>query len=113
MKIYISQAISDEDSMTKARNEALRALQAHYPGDTIEAFYHIDIPSGIVIEHKTLYYLTMSAMVMSAAELVVFLPGWESHFCSKFEHTIALEHGFKIIDSDEMKTIIDTYRNHR
>lgn len=111
MKIYISQAISDEDSMTKARNEALRALQAYYPDDTIEAFYHIDIPSGIVIEKKTLYYLTMSAMAMSAAELVVFLPGWESHFCSNFEHRIALEHGFKIIESDEMKTIIDTYRN--
>ena len=98
MKVFISQPMRglDNDAILATRKEILNKVEEMYPGkdiDLIDSFFK-DAP----VEAKPLWYLGDSLKLMSEADLIVFVPDWNTARGCKIEHECALQYGYTFIE---------------
>lgn len=91
MKIMISQPMSGKtnEQIRKEREELVKELerQGHEVIDTILT----DKPP--IDCDEAIYFLGSSIQLMSKADAIVFMKGWEKARGCRIEHTIAYEYG--------------------
>ena len=95
-RIFISQpmkGLSDEQ-IKKERQAVIDSIFSKYGKDVeiIDSYFE-GVPVGV----KPLWFLGKSLELLSTADMVFFVNGWESARGCKIEHTVAEEYGIEII----------------
>ena len=98
MKIMISQPMRGKtnEQIKKERENIVNKLMSlgYEVFDTV-----FDFPD-LKATHELVYYLAKSIEVMSVADAMLFMDGWENARGCKIEHEIAKEYGIKILYED-------------
>lgn len=112
MKIFISQPLTGipEEESTAQRIEAENALKYYYKNEEIEFLHHTEETAPDDIDTKRVWYLGMSITILARADIVAFLPGWDESEGCKIEHKVAEEYDYERIESSEMWSILEKYR---
>jgi len=97
MKVFISQpmrSLSDEQILA-TREEAIKEIKERYREEEIEIIdsFFKDAP----VDAKPLWYLADSLKLMSNADVVAFVDGYNTARGCNIEHICAKEYGYEII----------------
>lgn len=98
MKVFISQPMSDKTDMEiKAeRNRAVEVIKSRYNNEEIEiidSFFE-----GAPHDAKPVWFLSKSLELLSTADIVYFIKGWDNYRGCKIENTVAKEYGYTVIE---------------
>ena len=93
-KLFISQSMrgKTDAEIHKERDAALDMAR-----ELFGEFVLIDSVLDLGEHKKPLYYLGESLKLLSEADIVMFLPGWEEARGCRIEHECALEYGAPLI----------------
>ena len=95
-KLFISQPMrgKTDDEILKARNEAIEKAKEIYGMnlEVIDSFFQ-DAP----VEANSLWFLGKSIELLSKADVVLFVEGWEKTRGCIIEHECAVRYGIPIL----------------
>ena len=98
MKVFISQPMKDKtnEEIKEERNRAIEAIYAEYGEDEVEIInsFFENAPHNA----KPVWFLAKSLELLSTADLVYFIKGWDKYRGCKIENTVAKEYGYKVIE---------------
>lgn len=98
MKVFISQPMrgltSEEIKANRKRAKDLITLRYNNDVEFIDSYVKEDAPKD---SNQGAYYLGRSIEIMSSADAVVFLPGFDKARGCMIEYTVALQYEFNII----------------
>lgn len=96
-KVFISQpmrGLTDEE-IKENRNKGMDAINKLYDDAIfLNSIIDEDAPEGM---NEPVWYLSKSIEMMAQADVVVFLPGWESTRGCVVENVIATKYGYDTI----------------
>lgn len=101
MRVFISQPMrgrSNEEIRVEREGLAGKARELY--GDEIEivdSFFE-DAPVGM----RPLWYLSVSLMLLSTADVAIFAGDWQGARGCRIEHTCALEYGLEVVEDYSM-----------
>lgn len=96
-KIFISQPMNGmSDAQIHAKRKDVVMILKNYFEENVEVIDSIidDAPKNA----KPLWYLGKSLELLSTADVVVFVRGWEKYRGCRIEHTCAVEYGIRIVE---------------
>lgn len=97
-KIFISQPMNGltEAEIMKYRSAAIKNIRDKYGNvEILDSYFRDKKPNDT--KNEGLYRLGQSLILLSKADLVVFLPGWSNSRGCKLEYKAALEYGLEIV----------------
>lgn len=97
MKIFISQPMGDKtmDEILNDRNQVIEKLKKTYPGaEFIDSFIIESAPESFT--DPGVFYILKSLELLSNADLVVFLRGWDKYRGCRVEYEFAKNYGIDI-----------------
>ena len=96
-RVFISQPVEGKSDVEvlSARAKAAHEAQEHL-GEEIEVLDAFWSNTGA----RALQMLGQAISVMSQADLVYFVPGWESDRKCSIEHTCATEYGINVLEGE-------------
>ena len=97
MKVFISQPMKglSNEQILSTREEAIKEIKERYREEEIEIIdsFFKDAP----VDAKPLWYLSDSLKLMSSADIVAFVDGYNSARGCNIEHICAKEYDYKIV----------------
>lgn len=102
MKVFISQPMRglSDDEIKANREKAMDLLTLKYNGDVefVDSYVEEDAPKD---SNQGAYYLRRSIEIMSSADAVAFLPGYDKARGCMIEYTVARQYEFNVIVIDD------------
>ena len=98
MKVFISQPMRDKtnEEIKLERARAVEVIKAKYNEEEVEIIdsFFENAPH----EAKPAWFLGKSITLLSSADVVYFIKGWEEYRGCKIENLIAKEYGYEVIE---------------
>ena len=96
-KIFISQPMRDktDEQILAERKKAIMLAKSCFNEkiEIIDSFFQ-EAPK----DAKPLWFLAKSLELMTGADAVIFVKGWENYRGCRIEHTCTIEYGIKVIE---------------
>ena len=100
-KVFISQPMSgkSEEQILKERQDAMIKLMSIYPDKEIEVIdSYIEETPDKKVKNDGVWYLGVSILLLSQAEVAYFMKGWDDARGCILEHNIAVAYGIPTIE---------------
>lgn len=96
-KLFISQPMrgKTDEEILKERKSLIADvyMKTHECVQVLDSFF-----TGAPEDATPLWYLGQSLVMLSAADMVVFAPGWENYRGCRLEHQAAVDYGIPIVE---------------